>query len=49
MRIFLITVQAAALSLFAVLGAQGDTKDTTPCPVSAPAAERDCGPSDGIF
>ena len=43
MRIFLITIQAAALSLFAVLGAQGDTTDISDCPVTAPVAERNCG------
>lgn len=43
MRIFLITIQAAALSLFAVLGAQGDTTDATDCPVNTAMAERDCG------
>ena len=42
MRIFLITSQAIALSLFAVLGAQGDTTDAPTCPVSQPVAERSC-------
>lgn len=42
MRIFLITVQAAALSLVAVLGAQGDTKDLPPCPVTAEATDKTC-------
>ncbi len=43
MRIFLITIQAAALSLFAVLGAQGDTSDAADCPVTAAVADRNCG------
>lgn len=42
MRIFLITIQAAALSLFAVLGAQGDTTDAA-CPVTTAVADRNCG------
>ena len=43
MRIFLITIQAAALSLVAVLGAQGDTTNAASCPVNTSVAERDCG------
>ncbi|WP_299843639.1 hypothetical protein [uncultured Roseovarius sp.] len=43
MRITLISLQAVALSLFAVLGAQGNTGDAMKCPVNAPIAERDCG------
>lgn len=42
MRIALITVQAIALSLFAVLGAQGDQTPITSCPVSASIADRNC-------
>ncbi|MFD1157998.1 hypothetical protein [Roseovarius aestuarii] len=42
MRTTLITLQVLAISLFAVLGAQGSTHDRPACPVSAAAADRNC-------
>ncbi|MEO3413897.1 hypothetical protein AAFO92_04460 [Roseovarius sp. CAU 1744] len=43
MRTTLIVLQAIALSLFAVLGAQGDTADAAKCPVNTAIADRNCG------
>lgn len=46
MRTVLIVVQAAALTLLAVLGAQGSADPGRPCPVSpvtSAIADRDCG------
>ena len=42
MRIFLITVQAAILSLVAVIGAHGDTDNDPNCPVTVPVAIQSC-------
>lgn len=43
MRTTLIIIQAAALTLFAVIGAYGHTDEAGACPVSVAQADRDCG------
>lgn len=44
MRATLIILQAAALSLFAVLGAHGDPKEIPKCPVNTTVIEGKCKP-----